>query len=249
MDSDIIIGVLASLKREIGPFLGLMDKVTRKRHLGRSMWEGLLGGVTVRIITTGIATEPPVDLLHGCSLLLSTGFCGALSGTVNTGDIVVSSSVAYADRDHVRRILNQRGFSGSFEGSGVFDIDVDDELLSIIQDNLSGDGSFVHIGRTVTCARVVKNREEKGKIGTYYDALAVDMEDYGRLRKARLLATQMWCIRAVLDDSADTVPGPWSGIGAGRLSTFLHKIPTAQRSLCRMLAALIPVMFEKMKRA
>jgi nucleoside phosphorylase len=247
MNRDTVIAVLAALKREIGPFLGLMDKVTRKRHSGCSIWEGLFSNVKVRVITTGMATEPPIDLLRGCSLLLSTGFCGASRGTIHTGDLVVSSSVAFGDGDLITRILNPHSSTGSFEGSGVFDIEVGNELLSVIREKLSLNGQVVHVGRTVTCARVIKNREEKGRIGNYFDALAVDMEDYRRLRIARQLGTKMYCVRAVLDDSEDTIPGPWSGIGPGKLSALLRKITPAQQSIGRMLTAFVPAALIKME--
>ncbi len=246
MNKGTVIAVLAALKREIGPFLGLMDKVTRKRHSGCSIWEGLFSGVRVSVITTGTATEPPLDLLRDCSLLLSTGFCGALRGAVHTGDLVVSSSVAFGDGDLITRILDPQSSTGSFEGSGVFDIDVDNELLSVIREKLSRNGQVVHVGRTVTCARTINKREEKSILGKYFDALAVDMEDYRRLRIARQLATKMYCVRAVLDDSEDTIPGPWSGIGPDKLSALLRKITPAQQSIGRMLTAFVPAALKKM---
>lgn len=242
MNRDTVIAVLAALKREIAPFLGLMDKVTRKRQSGCTVWEGLFCGVKVRVIITGIAAEPPIDLLYKCSALLSTGFCGAVGGNVHTGDLVVSSSVANADRDLIHRILNPGSTTGSYDGSGIFDIHVEDTLFRAVQDNFSIERSVVHTGRTVTCARVIRNSEEKNRIGSYFDALAVDMEDYGRLRIARQLQVPMWCFRAVLDDVEDTIPGPWSGLGPGKLSNLLRKIPPAQQSICRMLTNLVPVM-------
>jgi len=242
MNRDTVIAVLAALKREISPFLGLMDKVTRKRQSGCTVWEGLFYGVKVRVITTGMAAEPSIDLLHGCRALLSTGFCGALSGNVHTGDMVVSSSVAYADRDLIHRILNPESTTGSYDGSGIFDIHVDDELLTAVQDNYNIERSTIHTGRTVTGARVIRNSEEKNRIGSYFDALSIDMEDYGRLRIARQLQTPMWCFRAVLDDVEDTVLGPWSGMGSGKLSKLLGKISPAQQGICRMLTNLVPAM-------
>lgn len=247
MNKDTVIAVLAALKREIGPFLGLMDKVTRKRHSGCSIWEGLFSGVRVSVITTGTATEPPLDLLRDCSLLLSTGFCGALRGAVHTGDLVVSSSVAFGDGDLITRILDPHSSTGLFEGSGVFDIDVDNELLSVIREKLSRNGQVVHVGRTVTCARTINKREEKSILGKYFDALAVDMEDYRRLRIARQLGAKMYCVRAVLDDSEDTIPGPWSGIGPGKLAALIRKITPAQQSIGRMLTVFVPAALKKME--
>jgi nucleoside phosphorylase len=247
MNKNTVISVLAALKREIGPFLGFMDKVTRKRHSGFTIWEGLFSGVRVRVITTGMATEPPIDMLRDCSLLLSTGFCGALRGTVHTGDLVVSSSVAFGDRDLITRILNPHSSTSSFEGSGVFDINVDDELLSVIREKLSRNGQVVHVGRTVTCARTINKREEKSMLGKYFDALAVDMEDYRRLGITRQLGTKMYCVRAVLDDSEDTIPGSWSGLGPGKLSALLRKITPAQQSIGHMLTAIVPAALKKME--
>jgi nucleoside phosphorylase len=180
-------------------------------------------------------------------MILSTGFCGALRGEVHTGDIVVSSSVAYGDMELIQKILDPKGHTGSFEGSGVFDIDVNNEFMTVIRNDFSGIRSMAHIGRTVTCSQAIKNRNEKARIGKYFDALAVDMEDYGRLRMARSLAAQIWCVRAVLDGPEDTIPGPWSGIGPGKLSALLRNIPPAQQSICRMLTTLVPAMFKRMK--
>ena len=121
------------------------------------------------------------------------------------------------------------------------------ELLSIIREKLSRKGQVVHVGMTVTCARTINKREEKSILGKYFDALTVDMEDYRRLRIARQLGIKMYCIRAVLDDSEDTIPGPWSGIGPGKLSALLRKISPAQQSIGRMLTAFVPAALKKME--
>jgi nucleoside phosphorylase len=240
MNREHVIAVLAAMKREVAPFLGLIDGVKRRRESGCMVWHGKYKSAQVRVVATGMASDPPVDILKGCSAMLSTGFCGALQEELHTGDVVVSSSVAYADKDLVRKIVHPGSNDGLYDGSGVFDIHLDQTLLSGVQDFFYHEKSAVYGGRTVTCARVIRNSEEKHRIGSYFDALAVDMEDYGRLRITRQLQVPMWCLRAVLDEVEDSIPGSWSGVGPRKLSKLLGNIPPAQQSICRALTHLLP---------
>jgi nucleoside phosphorylase len=238
MNTDPFIVVLAAMKSEIAPYLGHMVEVRKKKLQGFMVWEGYQGSVKVRVLSTGMATEPPVELVRGCSLVLSTGFCGALSEKLHTGDVVMSRSVAYADRGLIKSILSPEQNPGRYEGSGIFDIPMEEKLLAAVEDLFQGEEPSMHVGRTVTCSRVIRNKMEKQEIGGYFDALAVDMEDYLRLRSLRQLQVPLWCIRAVLDEVEDSVPGPWSVMGPRKLSGLLAKMQPAQQSICRVLSHL-----------
>jgi nucleoside phosphorylase len=241
MSHDTYVAVLAAMKREVAPFLEIMQGVRRKRQRGCMIWEGSYSGVQVHVITAGIASEHPTELLQGCAAIISTGFCGALHEDLGTGDVVLSYSVAHADRELINRILNSAAVSGMYDGSGIFDISVDEKLAMILTDVVSKEHSRLHTGRTVSCDRVIRNNREKQKVGSYFDALAVDMEDFGRIAVARQLRVPVLCCRAILDNIEDSVPGPWSGTGPRKLSKLLAKIPPAQQGIRSALSALVPV--------
>jgi nucleoside phosphorylase len=240
-----MIAVLVALRKAIETFLGQIRIISRKRAAECTFWEGSCCDVQVRVVATGVGREPASDALRGCSAIISTGFCGALKENAHTGDIVVARSVAHADRDLIAKILHPGSFSGVFEGSGVFDIHMDDDLLSSLQLGLDGSALKIHTGRTLTCARSLQNAEEKEKIGRYFDALAVDMEDYFRLRAARQLGTRIWCARAVLDEKDDPIPSFRSDIKSVKVASLLQKLPPAQQSVSLMLKVVIPALIKK----
>lgn len=240
-----MIAVLVALKKEIEPFLEQLQNVSRKRDAECTFWEGLFCGVQVRVIATGMGREPAADALRGFPAIISTGFCGALQDDVHTGDIVVARSAAYIDKRLIAKILHPDSNTGVFEGSGIFDVEMDDKLLRSLQGGPGGSALKIRTGRTVTCARPIRNAGEKEKLGRYFDALSVDMEDYFRLRIARQLGAQIFCARAVLDEKDDSIPSLRRGLKPGKTASLLRKVPSTQQSVSLMLKVIIPALVKK----
>jgi nucleoside phosphorylase len=205
--------VLVSFKKEISGFLALMEAV---RAPGRfPVYRGRYRGVDVRVARTGMGGRSlPGELLEGCDLAVSTGFCGALRGGQDAGDLVVSREVTCVTARQLDRLL--AGSPGPAQRFPLRRVEGAGQAADLLSERPGG-GTPVHLGRTVTAARVARSREEKERLGSYFQALAVDMEDFFRLGDAAARGVPCLCVRAVLDRVADRVPDPRGGLREGLL--------------------------------
>jgi adenosylhomocysteine nucleosidase len=244
-----MLGVLVSLKREIELYIGKLSGVRRKTLDACTLYTGSQSGVDVKIVVTGIGGGGNTTHIKDCSALVSTGVCGALRDDMETGDLVLAVEVAHAGVEQLTGIMSPKRGVGSgvwIPGrTGLFRTGQDSAVRDRLLDRFKERNITIHAGRTVTCGRIIRNRGEKKVIRSYYDAVAVDMEDYFRFRTAKVLGIPMWSIRAVLDELADTVPSLQGSVNRGAAAALLCKIPAAQGSISLMLENLIPYLAEK----
>jgi nucleoside phosphorylase len=197
-------------------------------------------GHETRVVKTGMGpSEPAPSLLRGCDLVVSTGFCGALSTELRPGDLVVSSGVTLVDAGQLNLILHDRR-AAARERYPVAGIDNGGEVCQKLN-CLQKKGIRVHSGRTVTSRRVVKTPQEKLSLGGYFQAIAVDMEDFYRLSAARSAGRSCLCVRAVLDRAADAVPGFRSGL---RLPAHLAQLRRNMDLACRSIDEALSVLLQ-----
>jgi nucleoside phosphorylase len=231
----IMIAIVASLKKEVEPFFESLTGAYRRRIAGRTLWEGSFRGIPVRIVLTGVGADLASKVLEGCRVAVSTGFCGALEPGMTCGDLVLSREVTYAGEELLGRITAPRETSRPFEGTGLFRLPADDRLRSLLLEKARTMGLALHVGRSVSCPRVIRNGTEKRRLSRYFDALSVDMEDYLRVGVGKRLGVQVLCMRAVLDELEDDVPSFRRGVKLRGAVSLYRKIPGVQKSIDLLL--------------
>ncbi|MFW6181798.1 MAG: hypothetical protein ACOC8N_08620 [Spirochaetota bacterium] len=256
--------VLVSFKKEISGLLALLDQVRRQGK--ERVYQGRYRGLEVRVVCTGMGGGSlPGELLAGCTLVVSMGFCGALRGDLAPGDLVVSREVTCVTAGQLDRLA--AGTAGPAQRFPIRRVDGAEEAAALLRERLP-EGPPVHLGRTVTAGRVARDRNEKERLGSYFQALAVDMEDFYRLQAAAArgaaapsrgtasrystaergagpaVGIPCLCVRAVLDRVEDRVPDLRGGLREGlllpaRLAALKRGMDRACAGITASAAALV----------
>jgi len=237
-----MICVLAALKSEIEPFLQRLGGLRSWKTHGLALYEGETGGRRVRVVKTGIGKKNiGPETVAGCTLLVSTGFCGALVPGIAAGDIVLSTatgSAASTSREGEGPPAPVTGgSSAAFLPAGCPD------SLAAFAERAAGECSVaMRRGPTVTADRIVRTPAEKAKLHEETGAIAVDMEDFHRLGLARAAGLPFVSLRVVLDELGERIPGVADPFRLpGDLARLLMKTGPCGRSL----AAFLVRFFEK----
>ncbi|HHE51646.1 MAG TPA: hypothetical protein ENL30_01115 [Candidatus Acetothermia bacterium] len=202
-----------------------MILVTAASH-AESMWIPRLPDV--RRLVTGmgrIAGEALARFLdeQAPGLIVSTGFCGGLSGSVAAGTVIVGQEV-------------------DFDGERTA---VDRSLVSRAEGALAAARLPFKLGRIVTVITVIRSPKEKEDLSRG-GAIAVDMESGLLLRAARNAGIGFLPLRVVLDTSDEDLL--FAGDRADVLRAIVHPISTlrlmrsliiAGRTIGRAVAAIV----------
>jgi len=202
-ETQSMICILVSLKKEIDLFLDCMQKIEKERSQNLTVYNGKFRGTDIRIVKTGMGyqnIEPA--FVQECSLIISTGFCGAMSTELKAGDVVVSEEVVFAGKQLLDLIFKGDVQKYPMSRSAVLTLSGAARYVSLLRD----DGLQVYSGRTLTAGRIIRNFKEKRKLYNHFQALSVDMEDFFRVGMARKLGISVVGVRAVLDETRDIVP-------------------------------------------
>lgn len=229
--------VLVSFKFEVDHLLDHLEGIKRRIVSGLKIYEGALGRVTVRVIKTGMG-ETHIDPLffNDCSIVLSTGVCGALTDKLRTGDVVIADEVIFVPGEQLENVIAGKVQDYSLCRASLlrlkshrFDLD---GLIGAISVEEKGGGCLkVYRGRTITVTRVIGKIEEKRKLGSYFQAIACDMEDFFRAEPFVKSGLPFLCTRVVLDELSDYVPAV-KGLFIQKPFKTLHllkKLPVAKR--------------------
>src|SRR5690554_5737034 len=106
------IGIIGAMTQEVEHLASLLDERQTRTHVGSTFHSGLLHGVEVVILQSGIGK---VNAAVGTTLLLdiykpdaviNTGSAGGFGEGLAIGDVVVSSEVRHHDVDRKSTRLN-----------------------------------------------------------------------------------------------------------------------------------------------
>jgi nucleoside phosphorylase len=236
--------VMAALRREIDPFLDLLENVRRFRDGGAVFFQGELHHAPVLVVKTGIGRkEPNRERLSCCTLMISTGFCGALAPDLNAGDVVVARSILHLESSPCSTTSDSRSVRKWIEHPTAAAENPPGGSIPSLLDasrSLRDEGFEVRWGKTITSDAAVRTVEEKSSLHSATGALSVDMEDFYRLRVARSLNARFLSIRAVLDSAREELPRL---AGAARLggsiASLLRNAPIAQKAITASVRRII----------
>jgi len=240
-----MICVFFSFKKEVDSILERIEGITGKKNKNFMLYEGSFKNIEVRFVRTGIGyREISDDLLFGCSAVISTGFCGGLSPNLQAGDIVLSREIVYVNRKTIQSILTGGVKNNIFKRNPVLQVPCPSPYMRVLKNRLQKMTSAqnniqVHVGRTVTSERVLHGSEEKNKIHNYFDAVAVDMEDFFRAAYVQRRQIPVICARTVLDRADDTVPSIKSIASLSAIQGPLVNYKKARQSIAILLEYLI----------
>ncbi len=223
--------VVFALHREAAPFLH--EFRPQQRFPGSPCVARFCGPswLNVLVVETGMGCEatgrglewllagPTLEkVLYRPKVVLSAGFCGALTPRLRVGDVLLATEV-----------LDAQGNAWPATWPGTLPA-----------------GEWrppLHRARLVTAARVVGTPEEKRTLGELSQAAAVDMESAVAARLCKKHGVPFGCVRAVSEgwetplsaDLAAVLAG--SRVSPGRLLTLLARRPGRALELWRLARA------------
>jgi adenosylhomocysteine nucleosidase len=174
------LAVVSAMPEEQAGLLDQLQSRRSERHAGRSFHLGLLAGVPVCLVLSGIgkvAAAATTGLLlerFGASAVLFTGVAGGLAGGVGVGDIVIGERFLQHDLD-VSPLFPR----WEVPGSGLSRFAADAALTRALFDATAQAAAArrCHRGTIVSGDRFVSSAAESARLQAELpEALAVDME-------------------------------------------------------------------------
>jgi len=181
-------GIVFALANESGGLEDLLENVVAIRGEGFTVRRGEWRGRHVAMAVSGAgrqAAARAADALilgHRPPLVISAGFCGALSPDVRRHDIVVADSLADATGNVIQ--LDRSRWPSA----------------------LSAPPPEVHVGRLLTADAIVHRAVEKRELGERNQSLAVDLESFAVADVCHREGVPVLVIRITTDALADELP-------------------------------------------
>ncbi|QDU03816.1 5'-methylthioadenosine/S-adenosylhomocysteine nucleosidase [Gimesia chilikensis] len=213
------IGLVCALPMEVQPFLDRCEHL--KKYTGGSyvFRGGFLDRIKVAVVQTGVgfararaATQALIDA-HSPPWVLSIGFSGALQSGMRVGDIVVATSICDL---HGQELTNDVHFPEDPENG-------------------------LYVGRILNADEIVRTVEEKQKLATEYDALAVDLESLAVAQICHAQKRGFMAIRVISDDCSTDLPkevlsilGETGAVRAGAALGAVFKRPESIKEMWKM---------------
>ena len=178
------IGIVAALPMETAEFLRRCERVRTYTGGDFTFRGGVYDGIRVVIVEagTGQARARRATLAlheaHHPGWSLSCGFAGGLKAGLKRGDIVVGTSLAAANQPEIQ---------------------LDFQMPA---DPARGR----YVGRLLTVDEIVRTAIDKQRLGTEFEALAVDMESYAVAACCKELHQRFFAVRVLSDDAETDLP-------------------------------------------
>ena len=169
------IGMIAAFRWEVS---ALLHKATGVERLGNERYRFSWRGRPVLLAIAGTGSENSCrtarEMIRESSLcgLVSIGFAGGLNGSIRAGELVLAEEV-------IDQISGER-------------FPCDQALTPI---------SSPHRGKLLSVPEVVSSASEKRSLGSFWNALAVDMESAGVGRAAREAGLPFGAVKSITDGS------------------------------------------------
>ncbi len=189
--------IFYALRRELG---GVRKRIGNRAALGDGLrgFQGRLGGENVALVATGIgitqareSARRALQILPQPTLVVSTGVAGGLAPDLKAGDLVM------ADR------LLIESESGNYEDAA----EIAPGAIQLARHALERRGLKAAAGPMLTARRVLANTAAKRDAYARCGALAVDMESAAIAIEMGQGAPPLVCIRAIIDEAGDEIPG------------------------------------------
>lgn len=213
------IGLVCALPLELSDFLGRCSKIKTYSGGKFTFRGGFYGETRVAVVESGTgpdrARRATMALLdaHSPQWIVSAGFCGALVPGMKVGDIVVANQIAT----------------------------IADDLVTVDIGMTTDSARGLHVGRTLTVDKIVRQVSEKQALAEQSGAIAIDMETHAIACVCRERKTKFMAVRAVSDDLSTDLPaevmslvGDTGAVRIGAVIGALWKRPSSYKDMWRL---------------
>ncbi len=214
--------IFYALRRELG---GLRKRIGNRAALGDGLrgFKGRLGGEHLALVATGIgiaqaqlAARRALQILPPPRMVISTGVAGGLSPDLKAGDLVIAD----------RMLIESEG--GSCDDAGQ----VAPGTIGLARRALEHHGLNAAAGPILTARRVLSSAAAKREAHARWGAIAVDMESAAIAIEMAQCAAPFVCIRAIIDEAGDEIPGfeladPSGHVSSLKAAAYFIRNPSA----------------------
>ncbi len=204
----IKIGIIGAMELEIEELKSKMGTSGIFRKAGMEFHEGLLNGVNVVIVRSGVGKVNAalcVQILadHFCvSHIINTGVAGSLNNALNIGDILISADALHHDVDAT--IFGYQ--PGEVPQLGRREFPADEKLALLARESCKKVNPDINalIGRVVSGDQFVSDKNVKKRLIQLYQGDCTEMEGAAIAHSAYLNQIPFVIIRAISDKADET---------------------------------------------
>jgi len=197
------IAIMGAMPEEIAPILKELGSYKTVEYAGNSYYEASYKGLELVIAYSKIgkvfSTLTAATMIEhfGAEKLLFSGVAGAVSPTLQVGDLVIATQLAQHDLD-----ITAFGHPYGYVPEGSVLVDTDKELIALGKEVAVEMGKNVREGIIATGDQFVANEERKNWIADTFHADALEMEGGSVAVVCKALDVPFFILRAI-SDAAD----------------------------------------------
>jgi len=197
------IAIMGAMPEEIAPILKELGSYKTVEYAGNSYYEASYKGLELVIAYSKIgkvfSTLTAATMIEhfGAEKLLFSGVAGAVSPTLQVGDLVIATQLAQHDLD-----ITAFGHPYGYVPEGSVLVDTDKELIALGKEVAVEMGKKVREGIIATGDQFVANEERKNWIADTFNADALEMEGGSVAVVCKALDIPFFILRAI-SDAAD----------------------------------------------
>ena len=202
------IGVIGALEVELTLLKAKLDIISSRNIAGMEFYLARNSGKTVVVsrsrvgkVNAAMCAQIMIDI-YGVDLIINTGVAGAISYTLEIGDIVISHDVVQHDFDTTGvgdEPYTNPSIPKSFFPAGKTLV----ELAERSCEKVLPLGNCAHIGRIATGDQFIMDKKHKEKILKDLGALCVEMEGGAIAQVCYLNGIDFVILRAISDKADD----------------------------------------------
>ena len=202
------LGIIGAMEEEVARIKEAMTDVNITERASLTFYEGLLHGLPVVVVRSGIGkvnaaicTQQLIDLFH-TDTIINTGIAGSLDASIDIGDIVLSTDALQHDMDAVAF-----GYDIGVIPRMDTSVFVADETLRGIAGAVCRDVNpeiTVHEGRIVTGDQFIATKEKKEWLIRTFHGMCTEMEGAAIAQTAHNNKIPFLIIRAISDKADDS---------------------------------------------
>ncbi len=206
----MIIGIVGAMEAEVNGLLQMLEHKSHSIKASLTFYQGMLAGKSVIVVRCGIGkvnaaicTQILIDHFH-VTAIINTGVAGGISGSVEIGDIVISSAALYHDFD-TTIFGYPLGQIPQMEKS-CFAADLILGECALTASRTIVGAKRTHFGVVVSGDQFISSLERKAQIATVFQATCAEMEGAAIAHTACLNTLPYVIIRTISDKADNSAP-------------------------------------------
>ncbi|AMG31047.1 5'-methylthioadenosine/S-adenosylhomocysteine nucleosidase [Grimontia hollisae] len=229
------IGIIGAMEQEVALLKNKMNNCQLQEIGGNKFYTGDLNGVNVVLLQSGIGK---VAAAVGTSILLerfkptaviNTGSAGGFDSSLNLGDVVISTDVAYHDAD-----VTAFGYTMGQMAGQPATFTSDEKLMDVAEQALAAMDPALHAVRGLICTgdTFVCTAERQNYIREHFPSvIAVEMEAAAIAQACHQFKVPFVVVRAISDVADKESP-----------MTFDEFLPLAAKSSSAMVEKMVDLL-------